>query len=253
MSENDFNAVQRIVGLLDLTSLGDDDTPEVIADLCRRAQTPYGPVAAVCVWPRFVQTARQQLGDDKIRVAAVTNFPAGNDDVASSVRETEAAVALGANEIDVVFPYRAWLSGNHKVGDRLVRACKAVCEDQVLLKVILETGELATANEINAVAHCALDAGADFIKTSTGKTAIAATMQAAELMLQAIKLHGSGGFKAAGGIRDLPTAAAFVELADRIMGSGWVNAGTFRFGASGLLESLLNVLGDQGEINSGSC
>ena len=243
---------RQLIGLMDLTSLNEDDTPGAIADLCRRAQTQHGDVAAVCVWPRFAGFARDFLFDTDIRIATVTNFPAGDADVALAARETEAAIAQGADEIDVVFPYRAWLSGNHRVGRRLVAACKDACTGGALLKVILETGELGSADAISAAASCALDAGADFIKTSTGKTAVSATLQSAELMLQAIKQHGLGGFKAAGGIRDLPAAAAYVELAARIMGPLWVNAETFRLGASGLLQALLSALGETPEASADS-
>lgn len=235
---------RQIVGLLDLTSLNDDDSPAAVVDLCRRAQTPHGNVAAVCVWPRFAAIARQRLAGTGIRVAAVVNFPGGGDNADLAARETHAAIAQGAEEIDAVFPYHAWLWGNRAAGATLVAACRSACADRVTLKVILETGQLGRTREIAAAARCALQAGADFIKTSTGKTAVSASLEAAEPMLHAIRQHGRGGFKAAGGIRDLPTAVGYLELAEAILGRDWIAARTFRFGASGLLQALLNALGE---------
>ncbi len=234
---------RRAVALLDLTSLGEDETVADIEALCGRARTPCGAVAAVCVWPRFIPTARAALAGTSIAVAAVTNFPGGGDNVRRAAAETATAVEAGAQEIDVVFPYHAWLWGNHAVGTALVRACRRACGSRVRLKVILETGQLAQPSTITAAAHCALAAGADFIKTSTGKTAVSATPQAAALMLEAIRAHGAGGFKAAGGIRDTAGAIAYLQLAERILGAEWITPETFRFGASGLLDALLASLG----------
>ena len=151
---------RQLIGLLDLTTLNNDDTDEVVARLCARASTREGPVAAVCVWPRFIGTAREALPSADIRIAAVTNFPAGGDNVALAARQTEAAVAAGADEVDVVFPYHAWLWGNRRVGGELVRACKGACGNQVGLKVILETGALVHPDHIADSARMALENGA---------------------------------------------------------------------------------------------
>lgn len=239
-------AARRALALMDLTTLNDDDTDGRVAELCRRAAGPAGRVAAVCVYPRFVPIARRTLreqGTPDIRVATVTNFPHGEADVARAVEETRAALEFGADEVDVVFPYRALIDGHRDVGARLVAACKQVCGDR-LLKVIIESGELGQPERIRLASDIALEAGADFIKTSTGKVAVNATLQAAEIMLQAIRDSGRDcGFKAAGGVRTAAEAAEYLALADRIMGSDWVDAAHFRFGASSLLASLEETLG----------
>jgi deoxyribose-phosphate aldolase len=240
-----MNLAQRArqaVGLLDLTSLNANDDEARIQSLCRRARTPLGDVAAVCVWPRFIATAQHNLKDSKIRIAAVANFPAGASDVSGAVLDARAIVSAGAHEVDVVFPYNAWLNGDCDVGKRLVGECKAVCREKALLKVILETGCLWRSETIHDVAIAAIDAGADFIKTSTGKTAISATPQAAREMLGAISARGARcGLKISGGIRDAAAAANYLNIAATTMGESWISPATFRFGASGVLDNLIAV------------
>ncbi len=177
----------------------------------------------------------------------MTNFPHGRDDIAIALAETNAAIAYGADEVDVVFPYRALMAGNRQVGFDLVKTCKTACDQAgVLLKVIIETGELQTDALIREASEIAIDAGADFIKTSTGKVAVNATLHSAEVMLTVLREKGVGehvGFKPAGGVRSAQDAADYLQLADSIMGEGWADARHFRFGASGLLGSLLTTLG----------
>lgn len=234
---------RQALSLLDLTSLNNDDTDSTIDKLCARAVTPHGKVAAVCVWPRFAALAKRRLADSGVKVAAVANFPMGTTDLASAVRETSAIVASGGDEVDVVFPYNAWLNGDRGIGSDLIKACKDACGDKAILKVILETGCLRAESEIADAAAMAIAAGADFIKTSTGKATIAATLDSARIMLRAIKAGGRRcGFKAAGGIRDARTAAGYLDLAAGIMGEGWISPATFRFGASGVLNDLLGVI-----------
>ena len=136
----------RALKLMDLTTLNDDDTNEKVIALCHQAKTPVGNTAAVCIYPRFIPIARKTLneqGTPDIRIATVTNFPHGNDDIDIALAETRAAIAYGADEVDVVFPYRALIAGNEQVGFDLVQACKEACAAaNVLLKVIIETGEL---------------------------------------------------------------------------------------------------------------
>ena len=235
---------QRAIRLLDLTSLGDKDDDAVVGALCNRALTAPGPVAAVCIWPRFITLARGLLEHSGIRVAAVANFPAGGDDIAAAVRQTEDIVNNGGDEVDLVMPYSRWLGGDSAVARDMIAACKKACGDHVLLKVILETGRLGDGEKIYAASRDAIEAGADFIKTSTGKVEVSATLEAAEVMLRAIKDSGADvGFKAAGGIRDTAAAGQYLALADHIMGESWADPRHFRFGASGLLDDLLAVLG----------
>jgi deoxyribose-phosphate aldolase len=233
---------RQALSLLDLTSLNNDDTDAVIEKLCARAVTPYGKAAAVCVWPHFVALAKQRLGNSGVKVAAVANFPMGTTDIALAVRETKAIVAAGGDEVDVVFPYNAWLNDDRTIGNDLIKACKEAC-GSAILKVILETGCLRAEIEIADASAMAIGAGADFIKTSTGKATIAATPDSARIMLRALKASGRKcGFKAAGGIRDARTAAAYLDLAAGIVGEAWISPATFRFGASGVLNDLLAVI-----------
>ncbi len=231
--------------LIDLTSLNDDDTDASIEALAASANTPVGTPAALCVYPRFVGTARAALSAQGLAlpIATVTNFPAGAADPEAAARETAAAVALGADEVDVVFPWRALLAGDAQVGRELVAQCRVAAADKCL-KVILETGELRDTALIRRASEIAIEAGADFIKTSTGKVPVNATLDAAAAMLAAIREAGrTVGFKAAGGVRTAQDAAAYLALAERELGAGYTVPAKFRFGASGLLGSLLATLG----------
>lgn len=243
ISDNRYWA-KLALSLMDLTSLNDDDSDDGIRALCAAANTAYGQTAAVCVYPRFVKTALTALeGTAKsVKVATVTNFPHGNDDVETALRETEAAIDNGAHEVDVVFPYRALIDGNENVGATIVAACKAFVGDKTL-KIIIESGELKTPELIRRASEIAIENGADFIKTSTGKVPVNATLEAAEIMLKTIKDSDKAvGFKAAGGVRSVADATAYLQLTENIMGADWISPETFRFGASGLLDSLLATL-----------
>ncbi len=242
----------RVLSLMDLTSLNDDDSISRVTQLCHQAKTPAGNTAAVCIYPRFVPAARRVLhfqGTPDIRIATVTNFPHGDDDIEIALAETRAAVAYGADEVDLVFPYRALMAGDDNVGFALVKACQEVCAgNNVLLKVIIETGELQQEWLIRRACEIAIDAGADFLKTSTGKVASNATLSGAEIMLSVIRdrgVHEQVGFKAAGGIRTLEDAGAFLQLAENMMGKAWINPRHLRFGASSLLSDVLATLGYQ--------
>lgn len=256
----DLTATSRqALQLMDLTSLNDNDTPEVIIDLCRKAKTAAGNTAAVCVYPRFVPVAKKtlsELGLDDITVATVTNFPAGGDDIEIAVTETRAAIAYGADEVDVVFPYRAFMEGDEELGHELVSQCKKECGDEVMLKVIIETGELKDPALIRRASDICIEAGADFIKTSTGKVPVNATPESARIILGAIRDSGkmNVGLKPAGGIRTAEDAAEHLAIAADIMGAEWINRHHYRFGASSLLGSLLTALGlQEAQEDTGAC
>jgi deoxyribose-phosphate aldolase len=252
MTQHQLTALQmaaaRALRLMDLTSLNADDDAARIVAFCGQAMTPSGMVAALCVYPQFVPLAKATLlasGGAGVLVATVANFPHGGADIDLAVRETCACIAAGADEVDVVFPYRALMAGDAALGAELVAACKVACGARTL-KVILETGELKTPQLIREASLIAIQAGADFIKTSTGKVAVNATLAAAELMLQVIfETGGHCGFKAAGGVKNAAEAAQYLALADRILGAAWVSPQHFRFGASSLLGSLLATLAGQ--------
>jgi deoxyribose-phosphate aldolase len=241
------NVARRALVCLDLTDLADDADAAAVAELCRRAQTPEGFVAAVCVWPRFVPQAKGLLARTGIKVATVVNFPAGEDEVETVKIEAREALGDGADEIDLVTPWRAVQAGNPAAVAATVREIKDVC-GEVPLKAILETGELADSALIAVAAEAAIEGGADFLKTSTGKTATGATPAAAEVMLETIARRSrTVGFKASGGVRSVEEAGVYLALADRIMGPGWAGPQHFRIGASGLLDALLaRLAGDAG-------
>ncbi len=254
MSEQDNKYWAKLaLSLMDLTSLNDDDTDAVINTLCINSNTKHGQTAAVCVYPAFIKTAKATLAENTIpnvKVATVTNFPHGNDDVAVAVRETADAIASGADEVDVVFPYKALIGGDETIGAELVAQCKEACGDKTL-KVIIESGELKTAELIKKASEIAIASGADFIKTSTGKVPVNATLETAEIMLNVIKESGKPvGFKAAGGVRSSEDAKDYLQLAEKIMGKDWINSDNFRFGASGLLGSLLATLNDEAPVEN---
>ncbi|OCI91927.1 deoxyribose-phosphate aldolase [Rhizobium sp. AC27/96] len=232
------------LSLLDLTNLKDDCTPAQIETLCARAQSPYGNTAAICIWPRFVAQARGILGTGHaVKIATVVNFPAGDMEVADVAAEAREAIADGADEIDLVIPYRAFLAGNEQAVTDMVTAVKAECKGPVILKTILETGELKDVALIQRASELAIDAGSDFIKTSTGKVAVNATLETADIMLRAIRASGRKvGFKPAGGIGSVADAALYLSLAETIMTPDWAMPSTFRFGASSLLDDILSVL-----------
>lgn len=243
----DFHLARRLLGLIDLTSLNPTDTEASVATLAASASTRAGKVAALCIWPRFISVARRSLSGTGVPIAVVTNFPAGSSDTASAAAETAAAVADAADEIDVVFPYRAMLAGDTATAVTLVRACRAACGPKTLLKVILETGQLGSAEHIRQAAELAIEGGAHFLKTSTGKTQPGATFPAAEAMLEVIasaRARGvTVGFKASGGVSTMADAAAYLELYERRFGAGSATAATFRIGASSLLKPVLAALG----------
>ncbi len=224
---------------LDLTSLNDNDTPADIDKLCARAQGPHGHTAAVCVWPRFAAQARALL-PASINVAAVANFPDGSSDLARALRDTEAIVAAGAQEVDVVFPYRDFAAA-----PALLQAVRRACAG-LRLKVILETGELQNPALISQACGIALDAGADFLKTSTGKTARSASPEAARLLLAAIagraETRERVGFKPSGGIRTVADAGLYIGLTSEVLGMAAVTPARFRIGASGLLNDIEAML-----------
>lgn len=240
---SDAGLAQRALRCLDLTDLTDNCTDQAIDALCAKAQDQHGPVAAVCVWPQFVVRARDVLRGSPVRIATVVNFPAGGEDVARVTDDVREALSDGANEIDLVMPYEALRRGDVAVVSEMIEAVRDVVDQGRTLKVILETGMLSDPSLIRKASQIAIDAGADFIKTSTGKTPVSATPEAAEIMLQAIKESGRPvGLKPSGGIRTVADARIYLDLADRIMGPDWATPKTFRIGASSVFDTLLAAI-----------
>lgn len=239
----DATNARRALRCLDLTDLTETCSEHAIEALCAKALASPGPVAAVCVWPQFVANARDALRGSTVRIATVVNFPAGGEDVDRIVDDTAEALGDGADEIDLVLPYGAVRRGDIDAANEMVAAVRDVVDKGRLLKVILETGELRDPKLIETASRLAIEAGADFIKTSTGKSPISATPEAVEIMLNVIKASGRPvGLKPAGGIRTVADAALYLGLADRIMGADWAKPATFRIGASSVYDALVAAI-----------
>ena len=242
---NQSASARRILGLLDLTSLGDDDQPADVERLCKAAITPFGSVAAVCIWPRFVPLAVELMAGTDVGVCAVANFPAGKNDSKGAIADAMTIVDGGGAEVDVVVPWRDLAAGESGVVTRLVSDVRAAIGAKVTLKAILETGELSSIDLVTQAGTEALEGGADFLKTSTGKTAHSATIEAAAALVKLIaeaRRDDGPGIKISGGVRDRETAERYLQLADDALGRDWAGPATFRFGASGLLDDLLAAL-----------
>jgi deoxyribose-phosphate aldolase len=239
------------VSMMDLTTLEGKDTPGKVAYLCRKALQPLDAkynvpsCGAVCVYPNMVKYARRFLGDSSpVHVASVaTGFPSGQMPLRTKLEEVRRAVADGADEIDMVIDRCAFLAGDHaKVFDEIA-ATKAAC-GPAHLKVILETGELVTYDNVRIASQIAMEAGGDFIKTSTGKVSPAATMPVTLVMLEAIRdyFYATGiriGMKPAGGIRNSKMALHYLVMVRETLGDDWLTPDLFRFGASTLVNDVL--------------
>lgn len=233
-----------VIRLLDLTNLSEGCDAAAIEKLCARASTRFCDVAAICVYPQWVRSVSLRRPTELIRIASVVNFPQGGTDAEAAGAEAERAFADGAEEIDVVLPWRSFLAGDFAVASAVLRACKARVPRGGKMKVILETGELKLPDAIAEASRLALDHGADFLKTSTGKVAVNATPEAARIMLEVIRKSGRpAGFKASGGIGTLAQALPYLKIAREILGPNWITPETFRFGASSLLDNLLAQAG----------
>ncbi len=245
--------IRLAISMLDLTTLEGKDSAGKVHQLCQKAIHPLPGdatvphVAAICVYPNLVPVAKAALSGSGVRVASVsTGFPAGLVPLPVKLEETRRAVAMGADEIDMVIDRGAFLSGEYASVFEEIAAVKDAC-GPARLKVILETGELETYDNIRKASHIAMAAGADFIKTSTGKVAPAATPGVVLVMLEAIRDHyfESGrriGMKAAGGIRTSKQALALLVLVKETLGDAWLTPALFRIGASTVTNDLLMQL-----------
>lgn len=245
-----LSALKLAVTMLDVTTLEGKDSVGKVRQMCAKARCPLpedpglGPAAAVCVYPRLVRVAKEAVGESGVKVASVaTAFPSGQTRLKERLAEIRFAVGAGADEIDMVISRGKLLNGEYRsIFDEVVR-CKEACKG-ALLKVILETGELQTYDTVRVASELAMAAGADFIKTSTGKVQPAATLPVTLVMLEAIQdyYERTGrmvGMKPAGGISDAKTALQYLVMVKETLGPGWLNNGWFRFGASSLTNDLL--------------
>lgn len=242
--------IKLAISCVDLTTLEGKDSEGRVRSLCAKAVLPapnlpgVPSVAAVCVYPNLVRVAKESLAGSSVKVASVaTAFPSGLSSIEVKLADTQAAIDSGADEIDMVIDRGAFLSGKEQqVFDEIV-AVKRVCGD-VHLKVILETGELGTYDAIRRASDLALEAGADVIKTSTGKVGTNATFPTALLMCEAIRdfARRTGrrrGLKVAGGVRNTKIALAYLVIVKETLGDAWLTPDLFRIGASSLLDDML--------------
>jgi deoxyribose-phosphate aldolase len=232
---------EKILHLIDLTALDVTDTSARIEDLCKKAQEYH--TAAVCVYPYYVPLAKKLLNTSDIKIASVAGgFPASQTPLSIKNIEVEYCVKYGADEVDIVIPVGGFLEGDGQRVINEVKMLKKACGEKHL-KVILETGALKSPEKIRTASLLAIEGGTDFIKTSTGKIPIAATIEAARVMVDVIKEHYEKtgkriGFKPAGGISTFEESLPYYELVERVLGSEWLNSELFRFGASRLAEDL---------------
>ena len=243
-------AIDTAISMVDLTTLEGADTPGKVRTLAAKARRPdperpdVPPVAAVCVYPDLVRTAVAGLAGSTVGVASVaTAFPSGRAALPVKLADVADAVAAGATEVDMVIDRGAFLSGRYGLVYDEIVAVKAAC-GPAHLKVILETGELATYDNVRRASWLALLAGGDFIKTSTGKVSPAATLPVTHVMLQAVRDFRARtgqlrGVKAAGGIRNTKDAIRYLVAVHEVAGADWLTPDLFRFGASSLLNDLL--------------
>jgi deoxyribose-phosphate aldolase len=238
------------VSVMDLTTLEGSDTPGKIAYLCQKALQPMDPrfqvphCAAVCVYPNLVNAAKSFLADSPVQVASVaTEFPAGQAPLRVKLADTKAAIDQGADEIDMVIDRGAFLSGDYRKVAEEITAIRDACGEKAHLKVILETGELQTYDNVRLASEIAMRSGAHFIKTSTGKISPAATLPVTLVMLEAIRdyFYETGvriGMKPAGGIRTAKEALHYLVMVKETLGDAWLTPKLFRFGASSLLTDV---------------
>lgn len=251
--ESKLFALNLALSLMDLTTLDGKDTPGKVKQLCRKAIRPFERMpdlpsaAAVCVYPNLVKVAKEALTGTKVKVAAVaTGFPSGMTSLKVKIQETKWAVQEGADEIDMVISRGLWLSGRRDLVRKEIEAVKEAC-GRAQLKVILETGELPTLDHVRAASDVAMEAGADFIKTSTGKVQPAATQPVTLVMLEAIRdfYDRTGkmiGMKPAGGISTAKVAIQYLVMVRETLGEDWLSPNLFRFGASTLANDLLRQI-----------
>ena len=253
--------LKNCMSLMDLTTLHTEDTPESVKKLVGKVNSfmkdfPEYPLpASVCVFPNFASVVRENLASSEVHVTAVAGcFPTSQSFIEVKVKECEMAVEAGADEIDIVLALNAFMAGNEEDARKEIRMMRAAVDEaaakagrKVTLKVILETGLLITPENIANASFLAMEEGADFIKTSTGKVSVNATPMAAYIMCESIKAFHERtgrkvGFKAAGGISTSKDAVCYHSIAKTILGNDWINRDLFRFGVSRLANSLMSSI-----------
>ena len=232
---------------LDLTSLNATDTPAVIDTVLDKAdQGKFGHVAAICVYPQFLTQSFNKVSSKGINLATVINFPNGKGEPAQTAADVTAAIKAGANEVDIVLDHESFLKGDlDTVFETIASARDASIEGGAKLKVILESSVFTNYDDLYSASIRAIQAGADFLTTSTGKHASGgASLEAVATMLQAIKdMESPAGVKVSGGVKTVGDGAQYIALVEGIMGKGWITPDTYRVGASGVLADITKTLG----------
>ena len=258
--ESKVAGLKLALNMIDLTTLEGSDSPGKVRQLCHKAKHPHDTlpglptVAAVCVYPSFARIAKRELEGSGVKVACVaTAFPSGHSDEALKINEVKYAVAEGADEVDMVINRGRFHAGEYNYVFDEVAAVKEAC-GEARLKVILETGELLTYDKVRRASEIAMHAGADFIKTSTGKISPAATMPVTLVMLEAIRdfYYDTGkmiGMKPAGGISTAKQSLHYLVMLREVLGQAWMNNTWFRFGASRLANDILLQLAKEATGN----
>lgn len=251
---NQTEILKTCFSFMDLTTLRPEDMVESVKSLVSKVaklQTEYPEYplpASICVYPNFASVVKENRCSEELHVTTVAGcFPSSQSFLEVKVREVELAIENGADEIDIVLALNSFLGGNEEEAAREIREIRKVCKDGIVLKVILETGVLKTPELIRKASMLAMEAGADFIKTSTGKVPVNATPEAAEVMCEAIRdyYNQTGrmvGFKAAGGISTAEDALLYYSIGERILGEKWMNKKYFRFGVSRVGNALMTAI-----------
>ncbi len=240
---DNVSAAKALIKCLDLTSLGENDTQDTIEKLCQRAVTPYGKTATVCIYPKFIPVAQRCLTGSGVKIATVVNFPSGDASIEDTAKEIDYALHSGADEIDAVFPYKKFMQKDYAYCSKYLTMFAQKCHKKAITKIILETGELKTTSLIISATKFCLDHKIHFIKTSTGKSKVSATPEAANAILETIFSNAkNAGFKASGGIKTTQDAKQYLQLAVSTLGYKWVSPRNFRIGASSLLDDLIATI-----------
>jgi deoxyribose-phosphate aldolase len=251
-----YDVLNHLLSLVDLTTLEGSDTRDKLKLLAEKSRSLPSIIpglstpAAICVYPRLAETVAESLQGTTIRTAVVAGgFPSGQTSLAVKLDEIKFAIRSGASEIDYVFSRGLFLEGQHQQISDELEAVRQTCGNTICLKIILETGELVRPELIRKASVIAIKAGADFIKTSTGKSSVSATPEAVKIMAECIRDHfvKTGkkiGLKPSGGIADEETALQYIRITENILGKDWITPSTFRLGASRLVNSILNKIAD---------
>jgi deoxyribose-phosphate aldolase len=227
----------EIIALIDHTRLEENDTPEAVAEFCKDAASPRGNCAAVCIYPQYISIAKNALKNTPIKIATVVNFPKGNNDFHACLDEMQSALDAGVDEIDIVIPYAELMRGNDFFVEEFIKACRRYSHDATL-KIIIESG-LLSADQIKKVSQFIIDAGIEFIKTSTGKVPQGASPEAVSAILETIQKNKTNtGLKISGGVRTREDAEHYITLVEKFMGKNWISPEKLRFGSSKLAKEL---------------